>query len=542
MGRALIVIESLAAALLLVALAAAWAARRPHLLRWALPVVVVLAVSGPAAFLAYGLSLLVNRGVFSPVSLVVVTMWLLVFLIGSIVVLFAARRAAAASEAPDARPWSVGGLAVAFAFAAVLTAITVSNLDVAVKGQIAAVRVEAGAKALALAPPRPLDGPNAATIYRRAFAAFTPREQLPALLRDRAQAWQNYDTHAFDRSDKEQREFLDSQQRALALLREAAAVSGCAFDREWTSDTLPLDLPLPELAHLRHGAILLAYDALARANRGDGRGAIDNLAAIFGMARHVPSPLLLDLLTAAAIEKTGAKALEDVLSLTPVKAEDLARLKVGVGEPFRERLRRVFAMEEAWGMAAFVMIATGRARGSPDIQATTPMDALGEAMLDSPLYRVFFLEDDLAAYRRHMRTMRDNASLPAGAMLEGFDKQEQAIKVTRGGGILAGLLLPAAYKCLFAALDGDAQRGLVRLAVAAAAYKAKHDKLPEKLADLVPDFIAEAPADPYDGRSLRLHRDKAGLVIYSIGRDRKDDGGRPWDEEKQSGDLVFRLR
>src|SRR5262245_38195204 len=539
MGRALILVESLAAALLLVALAAAWAARRPRGLRWGVPVAVVAAVTAPAAILAYGLNFLHKIGTVSLTSVVAATTWTAAFLIGSFIIILAARRAGA-DPAPTERPWSVGSLAVAFAVAVVLTAVTVSNLDVAVKSQIAAVRVEAGAKALALAPPRSPDAQNAAPLYRRAFAALTPQDQLPALLRDRAQAWQGYDRAAFDPSDREQREFLESQQRGLALLREAAAVPYCSFDRDWFSDTSPIDLPVPEPPRLRHGALLLAYDALARASRGDSRGALDDVSAMFGIARHVHYPLLIDLLTAAAVEKTGARVLEDVLSLAPVKAEDLARLNIGAGESFRERLRRVFVMEEAWGLAAFVMIATGRARGSPDIQAQTPMDAFGEAMLDSPLYRIFFLEDDLAAYRRHLRTMSENAAQPAPAMLEGFDKHEQSIRATRGGGILAGLLIPATVKCAYLSLDADATRSLVRLAIAATAYKAKHRKYPEKLTDLVPDFVPEVPPDPYDGRPMRLRREKGGIVIYSIGRDRKGEG-RTGDERKQE-DLAFHLR
>jgi hypothetical protein len=31
-------------------------------------------------------------------------------------------------------------------------------------------------------------------------------------------------------------------------------------------------------------------------------------------------------------------------------------------------------------------------------------------------------------------------------------------------------------------------------------------------------------------------------VLYSVGRDRKDDGGRTTDEDKEEGDLMFRLR
>jgi hypothetical protein len=411
---------------------------------------------------------------------------------------------------------------------------------VAVKAQLAAVRVEAGARALALAPPRAPDRPNAAPVYRKAFAALTPPDQLPALLRDRSAAWAEYDRTAFDPSDREMKEFLDSQQRGLALLREAAAIPHCSFDRDWSGDTSPVDIPVPELPSLRHAAVLLAYDALARASRGDGDGAADDVRAIYGIAGHINYPLLIDLVTAAAVERTGAKALEDVLALAPPK--NVTRLPAGAGEPFREHLRRTFAMEEAWGMAAIALIATGRAGSSPDIAATTAMDKWGEAVLLTALYRVFFLEEDLAAYRRHLRTMRENAARPTPAALDGFEDHEKAIRATRGGGILAGLLVPATYKALYAALDGDARRGLVRLAVAATAYKAKHGKPPEKLAELVPEFIAEVPPDPYDGRPLRLRRADGGLVLYSVGRDRKDDGGRVMDEETWEGDLTFRLR
>ena len=138
------------------------------------------------------------------------------------------------------------------------------------------------------------------------------------------------------------------------------------------------------------------------------------MAAIFGIVRHIKYPLMIDLITAVAVEKTGARVLEDVLELAPPKPEDLARLTVG-GEPFREHLGRTFAMEEAWGMAAIAMIATGRAGSSPDIAATTGMDKWGEAVLVTALYRVFFLEEDLAAYRRHMRIMRENVAKPTPA-------------------------------------------------------------------------------------------------------------------------------
>ncbi len=529
MGHALILIESLAAAVLLVALVVAWTSRwRWSLLRWALPLIVAGLVLAPTGVTAYGLWFLARRGPVSWTSFVAVVLWGLAFLIGIIVVIPLGLRAGLAS-----RPWSRRALGLAFLVAAVLTAITLSNLDVAVKAQLAAVRVEAGARALALVPPHLVGVPNAAPVYRKAFAAFTPTDQLPAL--------STFDRTAFDPADRKMRAFLDSQQRGLTLLREAAAIPHCAFERDWSGDTAPLDLARPELPALQHGATLLAYDALARASRKDAHGAIDDVAAIFAIARHIHDPLLIDLLTAARIEHIGTQALEDILARIAIEPADLARLNLKTADSFRDQLRRTLAMEEAWGLAAIVMIATGRMRASSDFQAQTHMDALGEALLATPIYRVFFLEDDLATYRRHMRTMRDNVALPTAAMFDAFDRHEHQLRATRGGGILAGLLIPAAYRVASYALDVDARRALVRVAIAAVSYKAKLGHYPEAIGDLVPEFLPEVVLDPYDGRSLRLRSTRDGVLLYSIGRDRKNDHSRPYDEAKHEGDLTFRL-
>src|SRR5262245_7442171 len=146
MGRALVLVEALAAALLLVGLVAAWSARSPRGLgRWLLPLAAAALVAVPAGVTAYGLGYLNQMATVSLTSFVTMVVWTVTFLVGSLLVAAAALRAAS----DPARAWSARSLAVGFAAAAILTAITLSNLDVAVKGQLASLRVEAGAKALA---------------------------------------------------------------------------------------------------------------------------------------------------------------------------------------------------------------------------------------------------------------------------------------------------------------------------------------------------------------------------------------------------------
>jgi hypothetical protein len=53
-----------------------------------------------------------------------------------------------------------------------------------------------------------------------------------------------------------------------------------------------------------------------------------------------------------------------------------------------------------------------------------------------------------------------------------------------------------------------------------------NEPLPKNLDQLKPKYIAAVPADPFDGAPLRYRRIEKGYLVYSIGRDLHDDGGR----------------
>ena len=63
-------------------------------------------------------------------------------------------------------------------------------------------------------------------------------------------------------------------------------------------------------------------------------------------------------------------------------------------------------------------------------------------------------------------------------------------------GLLTRLLAPAIRACRQAAARGEAERSLMRLALAAYRFQAKHGRLPASLDELVPDWIPVLPLDP----------------------------------------------
>ena len=64
------------------------------------------------------------------------------------------------------------------------------------------------------------------------------------------------------------------------------------------------------------------------------------------------------------------------------------------------------------------------------------------------------------------------------------------------------------------------------VALAAERYRRQHGRWPDTLDALVPAFLRDVPVDPQDGTPLRYRRLIDGVVIYSIGPDMVDNGGK----------------
>jgi hypothetical protein len=64
-------------------------------------------------------------------------------------------------------------------------------------------------------------------------------------------------------------------------------------------------------------------------------------------------------------------------------------------------------------------------------------------------------------------------------------------------------------------------------AIALEVFRREHGKYPETLSDLTPQLLPEVPADRITGAPVRFRIVDSRTLVYSVGADRKDDGGRP---------------
>lgn len=116
-----------------------------------------------------------------------------------------------------------------------------------------------------------------------------------------------------------------------------------------------------------------------------------------------------------------------------------------------------------------------------------------------------------------------------------------------GGGRESARVAPVLAAEEFDARMAASVQALERAAIAIETYRAERTRYPSGWADLVPDLVPESPADPWarDGAPLRLLAppwDEAAILLYSVGPDGMDDGGRAYSADTGVGDVVYVVR
>ncbi|HEV3143531.1 MAG TPA: hypothetical protein VGZ47_06555 [Gemmataceae bacterium] len=109
------------------------------------------------------------------------------------------------------------------------------------------------------------------------------------------------------------------------------------------------------------------------------------------------------------------------------------------------------------------------------------------------------------------------------------------------GEILVGTLLPAFDKLVSATDRLEQTHRNLHLAFALAAYHADHRRYPEALAELAPKSIDQIPDDLFSGKPLIYRLEGDGYLLYSVGVNGINDGGRGYDDDPKGDDLVIRM-
>ena len=202
---------------------------------------------------------------------------------------------------------------------------------------------------------------------------------------------------------------------------------------------------LDELQPLRGAALLLALNAICRADDKDYHEAIKDMNAIFRMVEQVGAEqILVSMLVSAAIDRVGIETLGRVLASGQALPADLAAIQLSDTMSYRAMLRRAYRMEEAFQLATVAQVGSGTIPFAEVIALSgghVPRDSaamLAPVLL--PLYRVFLLGDDLATEARFADRVGSTAEMPYAEAKETMQQLERELKAESG--VLTRMLLP----------------------------------------------------------------------------------------------------
>lgn len=327
---------------------------------------------------------------------------------------------------------------------------------------------------------------------------------------------------------------LEKYAESLRLMHEAAGAGGRArYPLVSTNRKLALT---PNRHPIRQGDRLLELEAHVRAHRGDWPGAAESIETIQRLAGSLEyEPLLVSQLTHISTNSIGYRVLHSLLPYGGWTDEELARLQAVLDKTdFDFPMRRAMQGERVWGIEML---------RDPEMVGQARSRSLVLGWID-PGY------DDLLFYLNMMERGTAIVRSPSPASLdaaEQFDADLEAF-FSRGGLVSMRYPISRIIRPAFASVCQSVVRGnaVVRMAAAAIAcerFRHRHGRLPESLKELVPEFLADVPIDPFDGQPLRYIAEEDGFKVYSIGPNRIDDGGHH-DEVgyPMQGDFVFPVR
>ncbi len=397
---------------------------------------------------------------------------------------------------------------------------------------------------------------NAANVYQMAFGKYFENIDNKLILACGLAEYPSLGDPIPEDVFNASNEFLEKNREAIALLHRAAEMEKCRFNVDLK---LGLGTLLPHLSPLRQGARLLSLESLLSAEKGDSKTAFD--ATISGLKLPTSlknEPVLISYLVSIACEAIVFSSLETMLNKVKLSDSQLSELSKCIAESEQDNadsLERALYGERAWWNTT----------SSVDLLLLLGSSGSKPSHFEKLCAYLFFFSGletfNKIKYSKRIDELIGIARKPyEKSSLDAFDTKLKNLSAyyyfVRIG--LASLTRVSVKK---ANMEATIQTAIAGLAVER--YRLKHDKLPESLDDLVPDFLSEVPVDPFDGKELRYRKgtvklerpipggnstsgpfeiiDKNGYVVYSIGANGIDDGGISSKSDKglKNGDITF---
>lgn len=366
------------------------------------------------------------------------------------------------------------------------------------------------------------DDEDAGPSYLAVVRMFQEPETRAALDRARAVS----ESASFNAADA--REALAPLQGGLDLVYEATTRRCCTIGA--TARTLGFSSSLSDLQELSRLGRLLALEARLAAADGDSARAAAALHALTRLADHVAqTPAFIAVLMGDRIRVLARETYVEAGALVEL---DPACLVSGTGSTMREELKRAFVLERVVLTDLVCDVATGQF-SSDYLDGITATPSALELSPAQWAYRAISLRTDLAEIDEHFDRYQ-------AALNRAGDSFKPVGDIPKG--ILASILLPSLDAAIALVDQAEAIECILPVAAATRRFKREHGRWPSSLNELVPDHLDAVPIDQLSPElaPLSMAIVDGDLVIYSVGPNGTDDGGRI--DPRGRADVGVRLK
>jgi hypothetical protein len=329
-------------------------------------------------------------------------------------------------------------------------------------------------------------------------------------------------------------QFLSDNQKSLDLLHKTIDLENSCYPVDFS---LGIGTRAPHINNMRRMAQLIQLEAVLASEEKKTDAAVKSIKSILGVAKSLnKEPITASQAICIACNGNAVTSFEYAMNRVAFSDEQLIEL----GKAFRKAENLNGILNSFLGERCVVLdILMHPSSFYFDQKAAVAFPPVLFA------YKVLGVnERDATIFLDQVDEAMEVCNLPADKRLEAAKTLNEKIAGITAEHVLLHHTMPLFGNMIIVDLRSIARLELAQTVIAVQRYRLRNDRLPDSLDNLVPDYLETVPLDPFDGKELKYKKLEPGYIIYSIGDDQIDDGGKEQPEDKEKGtgntwDITF---
>lgn len=309
------------------------------------------------------------------------------------------------------------------------------------------------------------------------------------------------------------------------------------YDVDWSIESFEKATTKLPCEHCRRIAILLYFEAIVQAQNQETNQALTNARGVMNVGRSIgDEPMAISQFVRWGCEILAIHNIERILAQGQASqnALELAQ-RLLEDEACQPLLLVMMRGERALTFRRTEAVKKGDLKFSQYSGGGSKWNEWTENWAGSIL-----IGANQAPFLRFQNQCVETAKIPTAMQMSSLQElmvQKESLPV------LVRLYVPVYEKLVLGSIRNQALLCCAYVGLAVERHRLAHGRWPESLTALVPEFLKEVPADPYNGSPLKYRRLADGVVIYSVGPDGEDNGGNidRQNPTAKGTDLGFQL-